>query len=371
LGSNSERMRITAAGNVGVGTSSPQARLDVAGDINTSARYMIGSNGNNNVVLNVTGGGSFTNSNTFVGVGAGAANTPGALISSGNNNSFFGLNAGHSNTTGGTNSFFGVDAGSGNTSGNDDSFFGRAAGQNNTTGTSNSFFGLQAGSNNTTGFDNSSFGVNAGRGNTTGNSNTYLGAFSDSADGLANATAVGHLAFVTQSNSLVLGSINGQNGAHADTRVGIGTTAPTAKLDVNGVINVSDGSTKSFFGGVATEVNAQLINFGMNDSRFGLGITTAQGGFLRLDTRAGQNLFQFFGRAAGGTTLSELMDISSAGNVGIGTIAPNEKLQVQGGNVYVGSPGQGIILKSPDGNTCKRLTIDNTGALITSPLTCP
>jgi len=43
---------------------------------------------------------------------------------------------------------------------------------------------------------------------------------------------VGNLAQVTQSNSMVLGSINGVNSATADTNVGIGITAPTFKLHI-------------------------------------------------------------------------------------------------------------------------------------------
>src|SRR2546430_2263030 len=46
-------------------------------------------------------------------------------------------------------------------------------------------------------------------------------------------------------------------------------------------------------------------------------------------------------------------------------------LHVQGGNILVGTPGQGVILKSPDGNTCRVLTIDNTGSLTLSAITCP
>lgn len=42
---------------------------------------------------------------------------------------------------------------------------------------------------------------------------------------------------MTQSNSLVLGSINGVNGANANTNVGIGTTAPHYALDVHGTGN--------------------------------------------------------------------------------------------------------------------------------------
>jgi len=58
-------------------------------------------------------------------------------------------------------------------------------------------------------------------------------------------------------------------------------------------------------------------------------------------------------------------------NVGIGTTAPKTKLHVQGGHILVGAPGQGIILKSPDGNTCKLLSIDNAGAMALTPVTCP
>jgi hypothetical protein len=42
---------------------------------------------------------------------------------------------------------------------------------------------------------------------------------------------------VTASNSIVLGSIAGVNGATSNTNVGIGTTAPAATLDVHGTGN--------------------------------------------------------------------------------------------------------------------------------------
>ena len=49
---------------------------------------------------------------------------------------------------------------------------------------------------------------------------------------LTNATAIGSNAMVSQSNSLVLGSINGTNGSLVNTAVGIGTTSPSYPLDV-------------------------------------------------------------------------------------------------------------------------------------------
>jgi hypothetical protein len=213
------------------------------------------------------------NENSFFGKFAGVHNTIGSYNSffgkeagynntTGNLNSFFGLDAGHSNIGGDANSFFGANAGSDNTTGDLNSFFGRGAGTYNTTGGSNSFFGVTAGHTNTTGVYNSFFGVDAGFNNTTGNdnsffgklsglnnttedNNTFIGAYSNGHAGITNATAVGYRAEVTQSNSLVLGSINGVNSASADTNVGIGTTAPQKKLHVVGDVRIDGNLSKA------------------------------------------------------------------------------------------------------------------------------
>ncbi len=47
------------------------------------------------------------------------------------------------------------------------------------------------------------------------------------------------------------------------------------------------------------------------------------------------------------------------------------KLKITGGDILVGSPGQGIILKSPGGATCKLLSIDNAGAMVLTAIVCP
>src|SRR5437588_3907952 len=119
--------------------------------VNTATGYNIAGL----LALSVTGGGgNFANSNTFAGVGAGAANTPSIATQEGNINTFFGQNAGLKNTVGLSNAFFGNSAGLANTSGKENSFFGTGTGDHNTFGGGNSFFGHQAGINNTTGDDN-------------------------------------------------------------------------------------------------------------------------------------------------------------------------------------------------------------------------
>jgi len=79
-------------------------------------------------------------------------------------------------------------------------------------------------------------GSYAGFYNTTGSQNLFLGYWANPSNGaLSNAAAIGSRAYVSASNSLVLGSISGINGAMASTNVGIGTTAPAYLLEVNGV----------------------------------------------------------------------------------------------------------------------------------------
>jgi Chaperone of endosialidase len=69
--------------------------------------------------------------------------------------------------------------------------------------------------------------------NPTGDDNTLLGYSTRVSSGVGNGTAIGAQASVTQSNSLVLGSIN----------VVIGTTGPGEKLQVLSDIKIGLGTT--------------------------------------------------------------------------------------------------------------------------------
>jgi len=107
---------------------------------------------------------------------------------------------------------------------------------------------------NQTGVANTGVGFGAGTSNIVGSNNTFLGARSNvSVNNLSSATAIGSNALVTNSNAMVLGSINGINGATANTNVGIGTTNPLTTLDVNGGIRTRYSGT-----------NIQNVNPGLN-----------------------------------------------------------------------------------------------------------
>jgi hypothetical protein len=151
-----------SGGSIGLGTTNPQATLDVNGSMNVASYYAIGGS--------QTLASDPSNYNLFVGYEAGINNASGAQ-----NNTFVGAAAGRSNTTGYYNSFCGSGSGIVNTSGYDDSFFGTSAGASNSTGNDNTFAGDFAGEGNTTGAFNLFLGSGAGYNNTTGSSNIYIG----------------------------------------------------------------------------------------------------------------------------------------------------------------------------------------------------
>lgn len=104
----------------------------------------------------------------------------------------------------------------------------------------------------------------------------------------------------------------------------LGTTNNTTRLNVDGVISIFDSAGKLLNAGLATESSGTLINIGVNDgsdNRFGGSYNSGnQGGFLRVDGRAGARLFNFYGRTAGvAGTASELAFLDSSGNFSLGT----------------------------------------------------
>jgi hypothetical protein len=284
FGTNSGNGTMTGLYNSFFGVDTGSATTSGSG--NTSAGWGAGSanaSGNDNSIFGAGAGRYNTASNnSFFGQNAGNQNTSGTgnsffgksagemnvasdnaffgysagkSVSGGNYNSFFGSEAGYGSVNGYHNCFFGYTAGYSNNWGNWNAFFGYRAGYANTSGW-NSFFGANAGEDNTEGHGNSFLGYWSGMNNTIGSFNTFLGSDtgyvstveegntllgakasfdpgpSPGTDPVTNSTAIGYHAYVTQSNSLVLGSIAGVNNATNNVNVGIGTTSPAYALDV-------------------------------------------------------------------------------------------------------------------------------------------
>ena len=66
----------------------------------------------------------------------------------------------------------------------------------------------------------------------------------------------------------------------------------------------------------------------------------------------------------------EKMRITTEGNIGIATLDPKSKLQVEDGDIFIADPSRGIVIRSSS-TTCHRLTVNNSGVLTPSPITCP
>jgi hypothetical protein len=136
------------------------------------------------------------------------------------------------------------------------------------TGDNNTAVGAAALYFNKTGSSNTAIGYETLKYSSTANNNTALGytAGPDSSVlnlAISNTTAIGAYADVSEANALVLGSINGVNGATSNVSVGIGTTAPNATLDVR-----DNGFGGNTFSAISGAVNNAV--FGQNTSTSGL-----------------------------------------------------------------------------------------------------
>jgi hypothetical protein len=304
------------SGNYIQNATSPQSasNFNISGN-GTAAGTLAGSVVNATTQFNIGGNRILSNpgtDNLFAGAGAGAANTTGFR------NTFLGSSAGLTQTTAQGNTFIGFEAGKVTTGSVNTGFFntfvGSRAGVANTTGFNNAFFGESAGFANTTGLGNAFFGAGAGDSNTTGDSNTLIGFQANVGSGnLTFATAIGRRARVDVSNALVLGSSR-QTG-DPDTNVGIGTTAPSKRLEV-GTSAVADGinlfgnAPAYYLSDVGKTEKASLAYAGSA----GLYSTDAAAGDVVLRTLSGRLLLQHGILGAG-------LILNSSGTVSIPTLA--------------------------------------------------
>lgn len=354
------------------------------------------TSGSSNVFVGASAGENNTtgNFNTFVGTSAGGGTCPqapcpvtltgssnsffgassGAATTTGNLNSFFGNNAGSANTTGTGNTFVGTTSGVSNTIGDFNAFFGTSSGENNLGGTDNAFFGTSTGHGNTSGNKNSFFGRATGSTNGTGNSNTAVGYFADFGSGnLTNATAIGANSRADQSNTLILGSVAGVNGATNSVNVGIGTSAPASRLTVAGLIETTTGGVKFPDGTTQTTAAAALPTNLVNSVNSITGNVTLAAGSNVTITPSGNTLTIASTSSGGGlavrtedgtTNVPNVSELrvtngslvnNGAGSVSISTVDPskvilNQTIQQAAANFNVAGTGKANIFDATQYN---------------------
>ncbi|GAB4044447.1 bZIP transcription factor [Spirosoma litoris] len=250
-----------------------------------------------------------TDQNTFLGYQAGYAN------STGNANTFVGNQAGYYNTSGVNNVFIGNRAGYGSSGSTayGNVCLGTYSGNSLSSGIFNMFIGPFSGNNITTGSYNTLIGNATGAYNVTGRFNTAIG------DGAGYS--------FTSDNNLFLGVHAGFNTSTGGNNIVIGTNA--------GVTNQS-GSSNTIIGYLADVGNANLTNAG------------AIGANAQV-------------------TISNALVLGSNANVGIGTTAPANKLEVVSNSTNT----SGLRLKNLKStspatvlSTNKFLTVDSNGDVI-------
>jgi hypothetical protein len=144
-----------------------------------------------------------------------------------------------------TNTLLGKNALLNNHNGTENTALGYYALYSNTTGYANTANGYQVLMSNTTGYANTAYGYKAGFENTTGSYNTFLGPntnISHTNATWSESTAVGYNAQITDSNQIVLGTSD--TNVYVPYRMGIGTTAPRAVLEIAGFVSFNGGYLK-------------------------------------------------------------------------------------------------------------------------------
>ena len=150
---------------------------------------------------------------------------------------------------------------------------------------------------------------------------------------------------------------------HTSGNVGIGTSAPTEALQVEGAIR-ADGilnTTSEIF-----EINAGTTLTDSTNAALELRTTAAvsDAGAVRLTMGETAQSFISFGKEVGGAGKSDYLFINNTGSVGIGTATPGAQLEVANGDIKIGTSGKGIGL-TPNSSTMPRdITWDSTGTLI-------
>jgi hypothetical protein len=309
-----ERLRVTAAGNVGIGTTTPGQLLSVAGTIESTsggfkfpdgtlqasaARSSAGNDafgtlslqnntsgqwnaafGDHTLSTNTTGSyntaigysalasNSTSNGNTAVGYSALTANTTGYYNTVTGTSALFANTIGYYNTATGASALYANSTGYANTATGTDAMYSNGTGFGNTaagyqalylnaTGWSNTASGQLALNKNTTGYENTASGVQALYSNTTGYENTASGLWALYSNTTGNSNiAIGVNAgyYLTSGNNNI--EIGNLAFAAEDSTIRIGTPGTQTRTFVAGIRGVTTWTADAV--AVVIDSNGQL-----------------------------------------------------------------------------------------------------------------
>lgn len=227
------------------------------------------------------------------------------LSTKGASNLLLGEFSGAQITTGSVNVFIGANAGRKNTTGFSNTFLGSLSGYNNSSGNNNLFMGAGAGFSNTTGAYNILLGLNAGYSGLIGNHNLMLG----TASGYDNLG----------DNNAFVGSNSGRFNTSGTGNVYIGFSAGYYNTTGNNntYIGNSSGASQSGAGltnataiGAYTSVTASNSVVLGNNANVGIG-TSAPANKLEVVAAAGQSGLRLKGLAG----MSGTLQVNAAGDV--------------------------------------------------------